>query len=355
MQFPFMPLDLRLLLLLLLSTLGLGGAGGAGAGTRGDPRETRVGLTRAADGAEKAYAVTFENADRSTLTLNTTPVHVTMLETMRKVHKMDLVVLGEKVRWRGFATRVDEYRRWMNEGGNLTTNDTFVLLFDSRDVIFQMDWKTTVSALTKAYHAHGDRIVLSTESWCCVRWLNNHRYIEPGMDRSVGCMKQYREFMTNQSKLAASAEGWPASPFSFINAGLMWGKVKNFKELFAEMEPIYFGSMEHAPFDDQAKMAQVFFRKPSMFWLDYYHHYFSNSDRSNSIWWVPGNGCFFTWNETTRSFHNGVFTYNQTTRAFNGTTSVEPSKLGPLVIHTSGKHWSCFNQIYNKLLPTWEK
>jgi hypothetical protein len=284
-----------------------------------------------------AVAITYDNAGDGDRT-NAIHIqrwsnnHVRKSAEVARRYEIPYVVLGQQdKKWIGWAHRMStifDYLHNATRAGTFLTNDSFVLLFDGRDCIFQQPWSVVVDTLTHAYYTTlQQRVLVGTEIWCCSKWLNHHLYRLPGMSENHGCGSYYIDFMRNQSRLAFARRNATELPFKHLNAGMVFGKVWQLLEVVGDMRPFLGGWV----WDDQAKLTQLFYMNASRFHLDYEQKYFSNSDSSNTQWWLAGNGCFFRYNATSRTYYNNV----------TGTN--------PLLIHTSGRHWPCYNTIWNGL------
>ena len=293
-----------------------------------------------------AIAVTYDNAGNGNRSdqghiIPHSNNHVLKFEAIARKFQIPHVILGQQdTKWKGWGHRMrtyfDYFHNNTNGNGTYLTNDTFVVMFDGRDCIFQKPWNVVVETLIRAYHQVNQRIIVGTEIWCCTSKMNNHLYRLPGMAEGVGCGGYYVQFMRNQSRIAfeqriqGKVGNFSESPFKYLNAGMIFGRVGELRELLEDVKPFLGG-----PFwDDQAKLTQLFYKNASRFYLDYDQQYFSNSDGTNVMWWMPGHGCFYHYNETLKSFVNNLTNSN------------------PVLIHTSGRHWPCYNKIFNEFNKT---
>ena len=82
--------------------------------------------------------------------------HVAKFEVQARSLEMDYVIVGGRdKRWQGFAHKVTSIIAYFRDnmgGGGYLTNDTFVVLFDARDCVFQHPWHVVVDTLTNLYH-----------------------------------------------------------------------------------------------------------------------------------------------------------------------------------------------------------
>lgn len=282
----------------------------------------------------KHLLVTYDNSYRTVSSSGQKNDQLHRFQHINDILGVDYVILGEKERWRGFSSKINSYNQFLNGGtgnGSLS-NDTYLFIVDSRDVIFNQPWNISMEKLTRQYLLSGKRIMVGTEPCCCKKMMNHGMYQEPGMTPDKcprGCGHLFKEKMHNISLIAAREGNYSPTPFQYINSGTIFGQVWNMKDLFRDMA----FSLESVYYDDQARLTQLFYRQSDRFWLDYRQDFFSNSDRLNSVYWVPTNpiGCFFAWNPASGSFMNTV------------------TRSNPVLIHTSGKHWECYNLIYDKL------
>ena len=285
-----------------------------------------------------AIALTYDNAgdgnrtDRMHILTNSNN-HVPKWETMARKLQIPHVILGQADKgWKGWGHRTRNYFNYLYNTTYLT-NDTFIMMFDGRDCIFQKPWNVVVETLIRGYSQVNPRIIVGPEIWCCTSKMNHHLYKLPGMRDDIGCGGYFVEHMRNQSRIAfqqriqGKVGNFSESPFKYLNAGMIFGKVGQLLELLEDAKPYLGGKI----WDDQAKLTQLFYMNASRFHLDYEQQFFSNSDQANVLWWNPGRGCYYHYNEKLESFVNDL------------------THTNPLVIHTSGTHWTCYNKIFNEL------
>ena len=92
--------------------------------------------------------------------------HVAKFEKQARSLEIDYTIVGQfDKRWLGFAHKVTSLIAYFRDnvggsgGASYLTNNTFVVLFDARDCIFQQPWHVVVDTLTDLYH---QQVTLST-------------------------------------------------------------------------------------------------------------------------------------------------------------------------------------------------
>ena len=210
-----------------------------------------------------AIALTYDNAGDGNRSNNVhiqrwSNNHVKRFAEVARRFEIPYVVLGQDdKRWKGWAHRMSVIFEYLHNATTrgVLTNDTFVVMFDGRDCIFQQPWSVVVETLTHAYYgpAVQQRVLVGTEIWCCSKWLNNHFYRLPEMSDAIGCGGYYLDFMNNQSRLAFVRRNKTELPFKYLNAGMVFGKVWQLLEVLGDMRPFMGGWV----WDDQAKLTQV--------------------------------------------------------------------------------------------------
>lgn len=236
-----------------------------------------------------------------------------------KFSKFNFVLLGQNDKWDSFGTKILNIKKYLET----IDPNTLILQLDARDVIVN---NTNPDNLIKKFNENFDinKVLYSTEQGCCVEPLyntgpkgiissgvRNYKYINHNLSdkERENNNKTWTESMKNKNTTDKN--------FHYLNAGLVLGLSKNLLKIY---NIINIRSNE----DDQAILTDLFLQNPELFQLDYNQIIFSNSNA-----WDQENGCFYIWSES---------------KWKNKITDTNPS-----FIQTPGKHWSCYNTLYDSL------
>lgn len=253
------------------------------------------------------------------------------LENTLKANEYRYKVINEK-KWKGFGGKIKKLKSYLR---NLHP-EQIVIITDARDVL-SVNFKSEqlYSLVTKK--DINNKVIVSTEIGCCVP-----AKFKPGQLRTKDGKVLNRTFDKKESKdnfdndwknmfkkradKAGIKHPVAHKQSIYLNAGVYCGKVKNILKVYNLMN---IDDKE----DDQLIMSEIFYHYPDKFLFDYNREIFSNSH----VW---------------DSFNN---------KKFNDDTGCYYKKDGkiikdtylnskPFFIHTPGKHFKCYDYIYESFI-----
>ena len=133
----------------------------------------------------------------------------------------DYSILGEGDPWEGWYGRNKKYR----EAIERLDDDQFVLFSDGRDVIINNYCSEFIDRATHLYDRIEKGVIFNSEQYCC-----NLGKEYTGTDEDA---EKYKESI--KAKFMSRAEPYNTI-YPFLNAGVMFGKCRDFKELFSNMD-----------------------------------------------------------------------------------------------------------------------
>ena len=225
-------------------------------------------------------------------------------------------VLGNGDVWNGWYGRSQAYITYMNT----LDNNKYVILCDGRDVVVNCSSHIFLQTAFKLREKNGDKIIVGTEKGCCTGDLNNI-YRANNIPNNITNFQEL--YMEQQRQNSAKYNNYK---FDYINFGLMFGKVDEFKNLFnvLNIQPDQ---------DDQALLHKHYYENPDLLYLDHNQELFSNSSYNYNRFDKPGdNLCYYEWDNEFKAFKNMI------------------SNTIPCIIHVPAKNWECYNSLIDKLL-----
>jgi len=225
-------------------------------------------------------------------------------------------VLGNGDVWNGWYGRSQAYINYINT----LDADTYVILCDGRDVLVNQPSNIFLQTALKIRKTHGNKVIVGTEKGCCTGNLDNI-YRANNIPNNITNFQEL--YMEQQRQNSAKYNDYK---FDYINFGLMFGKVDEFKKLFniLDVQPDQ---------DDQALLHKIYYENPDILYLDHNQELFSNSSYNFNRFDKPGDEmCYFHWDNDLKVVKNTI------------TNTV------PCIIHIPAKNWDCYNKLINKLL-----
>ena len=140
------------------------------------------------------------------------------LENLLSKFDYEYEVVGKGDVWNGWYGRTQKYIQSLNN----CDDETYVLLLDGRDVI--PNKSKTEFMQTAVDLCESDKIIFNSETACC----------NVGNEFS-GNELEKNQHIDNIKSHFASVKGNVTSEYAFLNFGMMFGKCKNFKNMFAIM------------------------------------------------------------------------------------------------------------------------
>jgi len=218
----------------------------------------------------------------------------------------NLMVLGQNKEWTGWYGRTNTYKEYIET----IDPNIYILLTDARDVVLNDYYDSFIEKAKKMYDG---RIIVGVEPSCCVsNYSNNHKSnnIDSSEFRYITTI--YKPFM---EKIAE--EKGVKTQYRYLNYGLLFGKAKDFLNLFNLMN---IGPGD----DDQVLLFKLFYDNPNLIKPDYNQELFSNA---------PGSITY-----TCNYIFEGSFFKNTITNTY------------PSIIQLPSKNWYCYEYLLNKLL-----
>ena len=258
------------------------------------------------------------------------PNLIKYVKTLKKFNYEYKIINDTK--WSGFGRKIIK----INEFLHTLPQDKIVVISDARDVFVSKSSKR----LTRMYNTLAkNKILISTELGCCEQAKsfyepNQLRFINGTSksiisDNSMRKLKKIRSHATRES----TKDTWLKSFKEMINddsngwykpnAGLYMGRVKDIVKMYSLMN---IRDNE----DDQTILSEIILQNKDMFVLDYYSNIFSNS---------------FAWDKNSKEIHGGCY-YKKTNK---GSVVNLMFKTEPFFLHFPGKHFWCYDRIYNTL------
>ena len=140
------------------------------------------------------------------------------LEKMLSKFGYEYEVIGKGDVWNGWYGRTQKYINSLNN----CDDETYVLFLDGRDV---MPNKSKDEFMRTAVHlCEPNKIVFNSETACC----------NVG-DEFKGNETERHQYIDDIKRYFAATKGDVDSEYVFLNFGMMFGKCKNFKNMFAIM------------------------------------------------------------------------------------------------------------------------
>ncbi len=219
--------------------------------------------------------------------------------------KYNYKVLGIGLNWDGWYGRAKIYEEYLNT----LDDDKYVLINDGRDVLINQDFNIFFDKAKKIYERE-NKLVIGTELNCCagLDTLNQ----DDITDKSKPIIEIFKEFM--EKECYKKIPDYKHNYF-YINFGLLFGKAKDFKQLFIDLNI-------KPGLDDQALTQQLFYKNPNKFYLDYNQELFSNM-----VYF-----CDYEWD-----IKNKMILHTKT-------------NTHPSLLHFPGKNISCYNKTYDKII-----
>ncbi len=153
----------------------------------------------------------YENSTDETRTNN--------LEKLLSKFGYDYAILGKGDIWNGWYGRTQKFIQSLND----CEDEMYVLFLDGRDVIPN---KSNAEFMQTAVHlCEPDKIVFNSETVCC----------NVG-DEFKGNESEMRQYIDDIKRHFNAAKGDIESEYVFLNFGIMFGKCKNFKNMFSIMD-----------------------------------------------------------------------------------------------------------------------
>lgn len=244
-------------------------------------------------------AITYEN-NEDTQTIN-------LIKLFEK-NGYNYRILGLGENWNGWYGRCKIYESYIK---NNLDDDTYVLICDGRDVLINENFNEFFSKAKKIYEIH-NKIIFGAETCCC----NGIQHFNK--DNNQQTNDELKEKLLSYFKKRA----YDILPnykhnFFYLNFGLSFGKAKDYKKLFQDMN-IKLND------DDQGLVASLLYNDTNKFYLDYNQEIFSNSIGE----------CPFEYNEKLKKFKN---------------TRIDSYSS---ILHFPGKNFDCYNKIKDKLLES---
>ncbi len=219
--------------------------------------------------------------------------------------KYNYKVLGIGLKWEGWYGRAKTYQEYINT----LNDDKYVLINDGRDVLVNEEFNSFFDKAKKMYERE-NKLVIGTEFNCCagIDTIDKDNF----EDKSKPVIEIIKEFMKNECYKKIPDYKYD---YFYINFGLLFGKAKDFKQLFVDLNI-------RPGIDDQASTQYLFYKNPERFYLDYNQELFSNM-----VYF-----CDYEWdNKMNMITHTKTKTY-------------------PSLLHFPGKNTSCYNKIYEKII-----
>lgn len=181
----------------------------------------------------------------------------------------------------------------------------YVLICDGRDVLINEHFNEFFSKAKKIYEKH-NKIIFGAETCCC----NGIHHFRKENDTSTD------DELTEKVKLFLKNRTFEKIPnykndFFYLNFGLSFGKAKDYKNLFDEMN-----IKEND--DDQGLATALLYNDTNKFYVDYNQKIFSNSIHNN---------CPFEYDEQLKKYKN------------TKTNSYQS------ILHFPGKNFDCYNRL----------
>ena len=205
------------------------------------------------------------------------------LEKLLSKFDYDYEVLGKGDVWNGWYGRAQKYIESLNN----CDEDTYVLFLDGRDVIPN---KSKDDFMRTAVNAcEPDKIVFNAESACC-NVGSEFNGTESERHNHIEQIKQHFK----------SIKGDIETEYAFLNFGIMFGKCKNFKNMFSIMnmkpgdddqglitQKIMNGEFENYKLDYNNELFGIMFDEPR--WDDERKMYYNpNNSAYPSFFHFPG-------------------------------------------------------------------
>lgn len=217
--------------------------------------------------------------------------------------------------WTGWHARLLKYTEYLE---SLQDQDSFVAITDARDVLVNNVSSDTFFEKAMGIYENG-KIIVSTERYCCdTGAIHDDFYISSMItdkDKDVKHTEVYKKFMREQ---AYRYDSNYKSDLYYLNFGLMFGKARDFLEVFRlmKMKP---------GLDDQLLLQKVFYENPDLIRPDINHVILSTAGSG-------GRECYYQWDESVQRFQNNA------------------TEEYPCFLHAAGNFWSCYHKMKGKLV-----
>lgn len=231
-------------------------------------------------------------------------------------------IIGDE-KWKGFGKKIKSLEYFLNT----LPQGQVVVISDARDVFVSRKSEDLLRNYKKL--ANG-KVLVSTELGCCedarqnrppgsIRLLNGEVNRLPVSDPSAT-----EKWVQAYTKLASETHGDKKWKWVNPNAGLYMGRVGDILKMYRMMNIVEENE------DDQSVLSEIILQNPEMFVLDHLSDIFSSSFK-----WDPSSeeiygGCYYAKNEK-GLIKNLIF----------GTH--------PYFLHFPGKHFDCYDKIYEML------
>lgn len=236
--------------------------------------------------------------------------HVNNLRKMLEKNNYNYTILGNETLWQGWYGRSVSYITYLNT----LEDNIYILLCDGRDVIINQNNTIFLQKALELRKKNNNKIIVGAEEGCCTYNLDDI-YRAKNIDKDINFIELYKS-QQKQDSLKYNND-----TFYYINFGMMFGTVYEFKRLFKLL------NIQHNQ-DDQGLLHKLYYENPDLLYIDHNQELFSNI--INDIY--TKNTCYFSYDTNTRCFKNNR-------------TNTYPS-----IIHTAGKFWDCYKYIVNKLI-----
>jgi hypothetical protein len=252
--------------------------------------------------------------------INSTPLIViyetdTNNENLQKLKYMltkngyEYIILGQGDKWKGFGTKILACLKFYK-----TLNpERIVVQLDARDVLVNQPFDYFMKLISGYKDILDKKLIISTEPDVLI--LPAFAF-PPGsfIDRNLNRIRStYDETLQlhHQYKWNNEFDRINKNKFNKVNAGMIFGKVKNFINVY---EIIKITEKE----DDQILLSELYFIKPELIHLDMNNVFFTNV-------------CFYQ-----NCVIEGDIYKNKETNT------------EPVFIQTPGKNWLCYERLYEK-------
>ena len=239
-------------------------------------------------------AITYDNSME--------PTNTDFLIEQFEKYGYSYLVTGRGTPWEGWYGRLLEYTKAIET----MNDDRFVLFCDGRDVLINEYYDTFIEKAVNKYNQH-QTIFFGAERLCCVGNGRNQQDI-------------YRTFMENIGKEKTTFD------YYYLNFGLCFGKVKDFKHLFQNMNI----QKDDA---DQGLAVVQFYNNHKSLNLDYNQEIFTNNSDK----------CPLEWDESENKFRHTITNTYPSFLHFPGPNPIFYNKIKEQSIQKNSIWFDVFN------------